>query len=158
MEHLPPAYDPRIERFSVYLAAKAPPGKLPGRQHIDPHEITDLLPYLMLYDVVPQASDDPRYRTRLIGTHAAELLGTGATGRFIDEILPAVRGAEIIGHYNQILIAKQPHYFEGTLTNIGREHIRFQRAGFPLARNGENVDMLVLIMIGFDTREVGRST
>ena len=55
---------PRFRRLAEYLAAKAPPGKLAGRQHIDPLEIPDLLPHLMLVDVIPEAGGEPRYRIR----------------------------------------------------------------------------------------------
>ncbi len=87
---LPSDCDVRIRRFADYLASKAPSGKLPGRQDIVPHEIPDLLPYLMLYDIVPQPSGNAiRYRTRLAGTHVVELLGGDPTGKFVDDVLLA---------------------------------------------------------------------
>jgi len=151
---LPAACDARLKRFADYLAEKAPSGKLPGRQHIDPFEIPDLLPYLMLYDVVPQAGGELRYRTRLVGTHVVDLLGADATGKFVDEVLPAEGGTEIIEEYHHIVKTKQARYLDGELRNRGREHIQFQRIAFPLARNGEEVDMLVLVMVGFDARRL----
>lgn len=108
----------------------------------------------MLYDVVAQAGGNPRYRTRLAGTHVVDLLGVDTTGKFVDEILPPTNGAEIIGHYNQVVMTKQPHYLEGNLSNRGREHIALERIAFPLARNGEDVDMLALMMVGFDMRRM----
>jgi hypothetical protein len=149
---LPPGCDARLKRFATYLAERAPHGRLPGRQDIEPVEIPDLLPYLVLYDVVPQESGCPRYRTRLVGTRVVELLGDETTGKFLDDILPLKRGAEIIGQYDRILATKQPHYLEGRLSNRGREHILFQRVVFPLARDGAEIDMLAMIMVGFDTR------
>jgi hypothetical protein len=149
---LPPGCDTRLKRFADYLREKARHGKLPGRQDIEPVEIPDLLPYLVLYDVVPQESGCPRYRTRLVGTRVVELLGDETTGKFLDDILPIKKGAEIIGEYDRILATKQPRYLEGRLSNRDRGHILFQRIVFPLARNGEEVDMLAMIMVGFDTR------
>jgi hypothetical protein len=149
---LPPGCDARLKRFAHYLAEKAPHGRLPRRQDIEPVEIPELLPYLVLYDVVPQESGCPRYRTRLVGTRVVELLGDETTGKFLDDFLPIKKGAEIIGEYDRILTTKQPHYLEGRLSNRGREHILFQRIVFPLARDGKEVDMLVMIMVGFDTR------
>jgi hypothetical protein len=43
---------PRFQRLADYLARKAPPGKLPGRQHVEPTEIVELLPWIMLIDVI----------------------------------------------------------------------------------------------------------
>ena len=84
---LPHDCDPRLRRFAAYMAAKAVPGFLPGRQHIVPPEIPDLLPHIMLYDLVPGPHGGPRYRTRLVGTCVVELLGADTTGKFVDEIL-----------------------------------------------------------------------
>jgi hypothetical protein len=47
---------PRFRRLADYLAIKAPPGKLPGRQHIEPTEIPDLLPWIMLIEVIAQVN------------------------------------------------------------------------------------------------------
>jgi hypothetical protein len=149
---LPHDCDPRLRCFAAYMVAKALPGLLPGRQHIVPQEIPDLLPHIMLYDLVPRPSGGSRYRTRLIGTRVVDLLGADITGKFVDEVLTGDRGAEIIAEYDQIAMSKRPGYLTGTLTNLGREHMRFQRAAFPLARDGMNVDMLALLMVGFDTR------
>ena len=151
---LPPGCDPRLRRLAEYLAGKVAPGKLPGRQHIDPAQIPDLLPCLVLYDVVSQPNGGARYRTRLAGTKVVEILGDEMTGKFLDEMLPTVSGSEIIRQYDGIVETKQPHYLEGNLRNRGREHILFQRIAFPLARDGEEVDMLVMIMVGFDTHAI----
>lgn len=43
---------PRFPKFATYLAAKAPNGKLPGRQHIDLTENPRPLPKLNLVDSV----------------------------------------------------------------------------------------------------------
>ena len=150
---LPADCDARIRHFADYLASKAPSGRLPGRQDIVPHEIPDLLPYLMLYDIVPQPSGNAvRYRIRLAGTYVVELLGGDPTGKFVDDVLLANGYMEIIGEYDRIVTTKQSVYLASELRNPGREHVRFQRLAFPLAGNGEDVNMLVLIMVGFDVR------
>lgn len=150
---LPVTCDARMQRFAEYLAAKAPPGRLPGRQHIEPTEIPGLLPYLTLLDVVPQPNGDLRYRIRLAGTHIVDLLGIDGTGKFVDEILTTDCGSDVIRGYRDMVSTRQPQYLDGSLRGKGREHITFQRIGFPLARNGEDVDMLVLMMVGFDPRK-----
>src|SRR5271166_4009022 len=94
---------PRFKRLADYLTAKAPPGKLPGRQHIDPTELTKLLPWLMLIDVVPQESGAPRYRHRLVGTETVAMFGIDGTGKFFDEVLTGDEGAAMIRGYDEIL-------------------------------------------------------
>lgn len=71
---------PRFQKFAADLAAQAPVGKLPGRQHVGPIEIPRLPPNLSLAlpgrehirlkrIVVPLASDGETIDMR-IGVHA----------------------------------------------------------------------------------------
>jgi hypothetical protein len=148
---IPADYDQRFRRLADYLASKVPPGKLPGRQHIDPTDIPDLLPYVTLIEVVPQPDGDPRYRIRLAGTQVVELLGVDGTGKFVDEILTTPEGAAIIRTYKDMLESKVPQPLHGALRGHGRDHIPFQRVAFPLARDGINVDMLLFLILRPDT-------
>lgn len=145
---LPDTCDPRIRRLAEYLAAKAPPGKLPGRQHVSPDKIPELLSYVTLFDVIPQRDGTRRYRARLAGTHVVDLMGIDPTGKFLDQYLPAEESSAVRERYDQVVLTKQPSYRAGLLQNPGREHVRFQRAAFPLARDGEKVDMLIVIRVG----------
>lgn len=149
---LPADCDTRIRQFAEYLASKTPSGRLPGRQHIVPSEIPDLLPFLAIYDVIREANGNLRYRVRLLGTHVVELFGEDPTGRFMDEFLPASRTEEVVERYHEVVQSKEPRYYADELVREGRKHVRFQRAAFPLARNGEEVDMMVLIRIGMGGR------
>src|SRR5256885_15024959 len=90
------ARHPRFRRLADYLAAKPPPGKLPGRQHVDPTELSDILPYLMLIDVVRQPAGPPRYRIRLMGTEVVAIQGVDGTGKFAEEMLTGAEGAEVL--------------------------------------------------------------
>lgn len=149
---LPPDSDPRLRHLAEYLTSKAPAGRLPGRQHIIPNEIPELLPYLTLLSIVERESGDLRYRFRLVGTHVVELFGFDPTGKFVEEALPPERTPDILKRYNQTVRTKRPTYHVGQFQQKGREHVRFERAAFPLARNGEDVDMLILIRVGVDAR------
>ena len=60
-----------------YLAGVAPPGRLPGRQHIDPVDFPTLLPFVNLVDVEREQGEGEqgardagrmRFRYRLVGT------------------------------------------------------------------------------------------
>ncbi len=138
---------PRFRRFAAYLAGKAPPSKLPGRQHIDPAEIVDLLPYLMLIDVIPQEKAEPRFRIRLVGTEVVAIQGSDETGSFVDDVLTGDEGASIIRGYNEIIATKQPQYRHGSVATKGRDHVPYERVAFPLAADGEHVNMLAFVFI-----------
>ena len=135
----------RFRRLADYLAAKAPPGKLPGRQHIDPTEIADILPFVMLMDVIREGSGEPRYRVRLMGTEVVAVQGSDGTGKFVDEILTDPEGAEVIRRYAEVLRTHEPQYRRGVVATPGRKHMHYERLAFPLARDGETVDMLMFV-------------
>ncbi len=142
---------PRFLRLADYLAAKAPPGKLPGRQHIEPTEIPDLLPWIMLIDVIAQSGADPRYRIRLVGTEVVRIQGSDGTGRYVEEVLDSAELAGILQGYGEIVSSRQPGYRQGVVATKGRQHVAYRRIAFPLARDGVHVDMLMFIFARSET-------
>lgn len=133
---------PRFQDLATYLAAKAPPGRLPGRHHIDPIEIPRLLPYLNLVDVVREA-DRRRYRFRLVGTDVAAKNGSDVTGKWVEDAFPPEPAAAITSAYDEVVATRTPHHWASVMGIPGREHVRFERIMFPLASDGETVDMLI---------------
>jgi hypothetical protein len=133
---------PRFQELATYLAAKAPNGKLPGRQHVDPIEIPQLLPYLSLVDVVRDAGA-LRYRFRLVGTDVVAKTAKDVTGKWVEDAFPAEAAAAIIKAYDGVVATRMPHHWANVMAVPGREHIRFERIVFPLASDGETIDMLI---------------
>jgi hypothetical protein len=136
------AKDPRFSAFFVYWQSKAPPGRLPGRQHIDPSEIPRLLPHLALYDVI-RNGDDFRFRFRLVGTGAAEALGADNTGRFIDEIMAPEPYRPLHAAYSELVRRHTPQYWQRNLPFANRDFLAVQRLALPLAADGDTVDMIM---------------
>lgn len=58
-------WHPLVRRFYEHWLAIAPPGQLPGRQHIKPEHMVPLLSRLWMMDV---HRDPLRFRYRLCGT------------------------------------------------------------------------------------------
>jgi PAS domain len=138
---------PRFRRLADYLAAKAPPGRLPGRQHIEPTEIVDLLPWIMLVDVLPRPDAAPRYRLRLVGTGVVGIQGSDGGGKYIEDVLDKGEVPEILAGYGEIVRSRRPGYRQGIVPATGREHVPYRRIIFPLARDGEHVDMLMFVFV-----------
>jgi len=143
---LPPlpdeADDPTLQAFYRYWRDRAPPGRLPGRQHIDPLDIPELLPQLILLDVLPQG-EALRFRVRLAGGAMVEIIGANPTGRFIDEFVVESRREALNAAYASVVRARAAHYWENQLWTAGRDYIRIRRLALPLARDGATVDMIV---------------
>jgi hypothetical protein len=138
------AADPRFREFYEYWRSKAPAeGGLPGRQHIDPVEIPYLLPGIVLFDVVRDATR-LRFRWRLIGTAVVDAVGRDYTGRFIDEVIITAGSYEVL---HDVLLGivqtKQPHFWRTHIRASARNFRWLQRLALPLAGDGETVDMLI---------------
>jgi hypothetical protein len=67
----------RIRKLSEYWLAKAR-GGVPPRSEIDPVDVRELLPNLMMIDMV---GAPPRFRYRLVGTRVVHYTGFDFTGR-----------------------------------------------------------------------------
>src|SRR5487761_115960 len=138
---------PRFRRLADYLANKAPPGKHPGRQHIEPTEIPDLLPWIMMIDVIAKPGAELRYRIRLVGTEVVAIQGSDATGKYVRDVLNKDDVASVLPDYGVIVRSGQPGYRRGIVATTGREHVRYRRIAFLLARDGEHVDVLMFVFV-----------
>ena len=72
----------RIRRFATYWERKRAGRIVPDRQDIDPAELKDLLPYLMVVEIEAQPF---RVLYRLAGTKVVEMNKIELTGRYLDE-------------------------------------------------------------------------
>ena len=144
------ASDPRFVEFFAYWRRCAPPGLLPGRQHIDPLDIPGLLPGIVLYDVVGDTAGDPaavRFRFRLVGTMMCETLGVDPTGRFLDEFVLVDKQDTVHAAFVSIARDRCVHYWENPLWSADRTYVRLQRLALPLAGDGKTVDMIAAYYI-----------
>lgn len=133
---------PRFRKLNDYLVSRAPGDGLPGRQHIDPTDIPDLLSAIAFVDV-ERETGDTRLRFRLVGTICTEAFGFDLTGMYIDGNHATQCGEAIVDQMMQIIEHRQPGFGDLSVSLAGREHAGYQRVYFPLARDGSEVDMLI---------------
>jgi hypothetical protein len=136
---------PRFRRLADYLASRTAPGQLPGRQHIDPVEIPDLLPYLLLADVVTEPGSETQYRVRLAGTGVNALRQINGTGKLVRDIMADGDQIEILRDFDEVLATRNPQYRERLVMLPSGEQVAYARVAFPLARDGERIDMMILV-------------
>jgi len=142
------AKDPRFRAFFDYWASKAPPDKLPGRQHIDPIEMRLFLPYLRLLDVVKDG-DRLRFRYRLIGSHVADLHGQSQIGGYIDQYaLPDHYKKTFYPDMMTLLETGQPQFAIRKAPVRMENFTAYHRLNLPLAADGVNIDMIIGMHIG----------
>jgi PAS domain len=145
---IPEDCDPRIRRLYEYWQGARPgAGRLPGRQHIDPAAIRDLLPWLWMVDV---ERDPLRFRYRLLGTEQVHAMERDLTGRLLDEAHPSFVGSSSYPHYVAAAERGEIGYRRGPPTfHVSKDYIAIERLLLPLARDGATVDMLLAITLYF---------
>ena len=98
-----------------------------------------------MVDVTATPDGGLRYRLRLVGTEVVAIQGSDGTGKFVEEVLDKSEVGAILRGYDKAVRTRQPEYRSGVVPTAGREHVPYRRIAFPLARDGEHVDMLLLI-------------
>ncbi len=133
--------DEHVRRAYAYWRSVHPPAGLPGRAHIDPIVLRDLLPFVWLVDVQPAPF---RLRYRLVGTAVVDVLGRDMTGLWIDEAHPDLAShASYLGRAQAVVRERIPNWRRGR-PNLWK-HDTFttvQNLIMPLASDGTAVDML----------------
>jgi hypothetical protein len=140
----------RVDRFFQYWLDRVPaPGLLPGRQHIDPLAMPDLISRLWLLDVVrpPEAHRPPRFRYRLVGTKEVETLQREVTGQWFDEVHANAGGKPaVIERLTQMVNRRMPTYRRGSVRLAHhKDHQRVENCMVPLASDGRTVDIIAVL-------------
>lgn len=144
--------DSPIVAFDAYWRRIAPPGRLPGRQHLDPIDIPRLIGWLFLIDVVREAPGGMDFRYRLIGTRNVRLVGHDATGHRVHESFAPEVAAVMANQYRTAVETARPCFWATDVPNSERTYIRCFRGLFPLARDGATVDMLAGLLVPTNAR------
>ena len=143
-----PEFDQLHSRFSLvcdYLARIAPAGKLPGRQHFDPLAVGPrIIPFINLVDVI---RDEPglRFRFRLVGSRQSDIAGREITGKLVEDAVLPEFVDRIKSNMRAVVQSKTPVYDAFPMPHPKRDFIRTERIYFPLASDGELVDMILIV-------------
>jgi len=132
-----------IKGFDAYWRGKIKDGRLPAREDIDPAEIVPLLPDIVLLNVEWEPF---RCRVRLRGTRAEQFRPKDTT-KYLDEgtIFDPGRREDYLAEMKFVATGRRPAFARDWMTTrFGA--VREIFAGiWPLASDGTNVDMLVVI-------------
>ena len=145
----PPDVHPRFTDMIGYLASVAPEGRLPGRQHVDPCALRDVLALVNIVDV-ERDGQEMRFRFRLVGGRQTEAAGRSITGLTVEEAVVPEVAPRIVANMRQVVEARLPLYDRFPMPHPDRHFIDSQRMYYPLASDGETVDK-ILILNGYDS-------
>lgn len=125
----------RIRRLTAYWQSRRGDRPIPRRTDIDPADIRDLLPNVVMVDV-----EQPfRIRYRLVGTRVVEFNRFDFTGRYLDDLRWDVEG-RYTRAYRLVTDIRQPVYGIDAWPLAGEMTGRSEIAILPLSSDGTLVD------------------
>jgi hypothetical protein len=135
---------PRLQRAFRYWQGKLAGRAMPARADLDPAEIPDLLPWIILVDVLP---GDFRYR--LIGTEVCRIAHRDYTGERLSALAGKGPGSVVWSNYEEVARLKAP--LSRAPPYVGPSpHVRdCENLLLPLSADGSAVNM-VFQVISFD--------
>ncbi len=138
-----------VRAVYAYWLAKCGARPMPRRADIDPNEIREYLPLVMLVDVT---ADERRFVYRLVGTREVAERGHDPTGRSVGEAWFGGSREEALGAYEYVVRNRAPFcYREPYVAPDGRietEDIIY----LPLSEDGERVNMVLVFTHCYDFR------
>lgn len=135
----------RTAGFFRHWQSKRRGDALPARADLDPVEMKEWLPGLVLVNVTPDPGRCPPYRLtyRLIGTRARDLRGHEATGKSVEDAYFGNSRDEIMENYRLVIEERQVVYDgDRTLSKSG-SRLEAETLLLPLASDGRTVDMVI---------------
>ncbi|KLN61157.1 hypothetical protein WH96_08320 [Kiloniella spongiae] len=115
---------------------------LPGRQHINPVDITDLLGRIALVDV-HFIGTEKQFQYRLWGSIMTEIIGKDCTGKFIHDLFAGEQLKIVQKAFEAVVETGSPHFSEVTWGIEDRDYRLYKRLLLPLAADGQNVNMIL---------------
>jgi hypothetical protein len=146
------AWHPLTRRFYDYWLSIAPPGGLPGRQHVRPEQMTPWLSRMWLLDVF---RDPLRFRCRLVGSDMVRSIGQEVTGRWLDEVHPrSASDPRSRDRFRLVAERGRPTWRRGTPQWARQpEFKQVESLILPLAADGRTVDKIIALSITFDLKD-----
>lgn len=126
-----------LQQFYEYWEGKRAGRALPLKAGIDPAEIKDILPYVIISEVF----DEPlRVRYRLVGTEIVKLRGREFTGKWLHEVQwNPVFLERLLGEYRVLIDERRPLLGADDLYSADGPRTAYEWGMFPLSEDGERV-------------------
>ena len=128
-----------IEQGLDYWDGKRRGRRMPARRDIEPTEILDLLPFVVLIDVERDPLD---FRYRLVGTAVAARFGHDRTGERFSTLLPQTEGNEVWKTATRIVEEKRPIVSHIPYVGFNRWVQNYRDISMPLSEDNDVVNMI----------------
>lgn len=126
--------------------------RAPSRREFDPGEMPQVLPRLILIDVV---RDPPDFRYRLAGTDTFFIHGVELTGRSVLSIVPQKQGRLLWNDLCEIMETWEPQHVQLEFVSQDGYARAYRVLRLPLSSDGSLVDMVMVIQdFGADSQKI----
>ena len=143
--NIPVDCNPHVRDLAEYWLAIHPSHGLPGRQHLDPCDIPSLLPNLVLVDI---RRDPLKFTWRLVGTGVVRIFARDHTGLSFEGAYHKGKGSHAYMDACRLIGTSEPQWRKDRASFMrDRKYLIVERAFFPLARDGNKVDVIIGIII-----------
>src|SRR5690348_9177118 len=113
---------------------------MPARADIDPSEMRQWLPGIMLVDV---SADGRQFTYRLVGTRIVDLLGVNPTGRPVETAWPEEEVPMMLEGYHEVVETRAPLFCQQVHAWLDDQQPSAWAMRLPLSSNGSDVDMIL---------------
>ncbi|WP_119165390.1 PAS domain-containing protein [Algihabitans albus] len=134
---------PELRRLFAYWWDRHAEDRPPSRAEIDPVDVPDLLPDLLLVDV-DWTGDKPRFYFRLAGTRFTQFYTEELTGRWLDDLQLGSWQSFWEAEYHAIIHEWKPRYGLNSVVWQGRDFVRFEWLMLPLVTPNRRCDMILI--------------
>jgi hypothetical protein len=143
--------DERMARFYGHWSDLRANRALPARSDLDPADIKQLLPHIVIKQVVGD-----RFLIRLMGTEVVDRTGENFTGRYLDEIgEPGAYRDFVVKVYGTVRDGRKPVLSETDLSARAAAPKRIRRLSLPFAGGDGAAVGYVVSMVLFSWPEPG---
>ena len=125
-----------------YWRSKSQTPSIPSRSQIDPLEMRQFLPKILMIDV----ESEGEFTYRLCGTHVAEINGKDLTGQRASKASLGAASQHFIEVYQRAIRDRKPLLFTGQLWWQNRQWVGFEQIILPLSTDGLAVDKLMSVI------------
>lgn len=134
-----------VRAFATYWNERATASTVPARRSINPAEITAILPWMLVLEVL-RFHATTEYRYRLAGTGCTEIFGVDYTGKMLGENMTP-EGHEIRRQeFARVLESKTPIVSTTNLPIRSREYLTVHRGVFPVRTSGTEINQMFVVI------------
>ncbi len=134
---------PRVAAFYHYWDGKRRGRGMPSRADLDPLEMKEWLPGIIMVDVF---NNPRRLVYRLVGTRSVELRQSDVTGKAVEDGFHGPTLAEVLENYRLVVDERKLVYdYDGTASRSGLMKDS-ETLMLPLSSDGRDVDIVIVYL------------